>query len=66
LEDESALDEDGGFVYILSTRELPELLKIGFTTKSPEVRVKAINSATGVIIPWAVRYAWIRSIEVEG
>jgi hypothetical protein len=50
--------DDGGFIYILSTRELPDILKIGQTKRTPETRTKEINSATGVIVPWAVRYAW--------
>jgi hypothetical protein len=47
-----------GQVYILSTRELPDLLKIGFTKRSVEERLKEINSATGVLIPFGVRAAW--------
>ncbi|MFH9661256.1 GIY-YIG nuclease family protein [Streptomyces sp. NPDC017248] len=47
-----------GFVYVLSTREAPEMLKIGYTDRDPLTRAKEINSATGVIIPWGVRGAW--------
>ncbi|MFS7879108.1 GIY-YIG nuclease family protein [Streptomyces asiaticus] len=47
-----------GFVYVLSTREAPEMLKIGYTNRDPLTRAKEINSATGVIIPWGVRGAW--------
>lgn len=46
------------FVYILSTRELNNFLKIGFTTRSIEQRVKEINSATGVMIPFGARAVW--------
>ena len=42
-------------VYILSTREQPKYLKIGFTTRSVEERVNEINSSTGVIVPFGVR-----------
>lgn len=52
-------DEPGaGWVYILSTRESPNLLKIGMTTRSVEQRVKEINTATGVAIPFGVRQCW--------
>ncbi|OQR63109.1 hypothetical protein B6E66_15850 [Streptomyces maremycinicus] len=48
-----------GFVYVLSTREAPEMLKIGYTDRDPLTRAKEINSATGVITPWGVRGAWV-------
>ncbi|MFG2768940.1 GIY-YIG nuclease family protein [Streptomyces sp. NPDC048350] len=51
--------DDRGFVYVLSTREAPEMLKIGYTNRDPLTRAKEINSATGVVIPWGVRGAWI-------
>lgn len=46
---------DYGWVYILSTREQPDVLKIGMTKRSVDQRVKEINSATGVPIPFAAR-----------
>ena len=45
-------------INILSTREQPHFLKIGVTTRSVEQRVKEINSATGVVIPFGVRAVW--------
>ncbi|MEU7154627.1 GIY-YIG nuclease family protein [Streptomyces sp. NPDC045456] len=47
-----------GFVYVLSTRENPDILKIGYTNRDPLTRAKEINSATGVMVPWGVRGAW--------
>jgi hypothetical protein len=47
-----------GYIYILSTREQSQFLKIGVTTRSVEQRVKEINSATGVVIPFGVRAVW--------
>jgi hypothetical protein len=49
---------DGGYIYVLSTRELKDVLKIGVTTRSVEERVKEINRATGVMTPFGVRYLW--------
>lgn len=50
------VDEPGcGWIYILSTRELPDLLKIGMTTRRIELRVQEINGATEVAIPFGVR-----------
>jgi hypothetical protein len=52
-------DEPGaGWVYVLSTRELPDVLKIGMTTRTVEQRAAEINSATGVAIPFGVRRCW--------
>ena len=53
-----ASDSNSGWVYVLSTRELKELLKIGMTTRSVEQRVQEINRATGVAIPFGVRRCW--------
>lgn len=47
-----------GWVYVLSSRELPDLLKIGMTTRTVEQRSQEINSATGVAIPFGVRRCW--------
>jgi cold shock CspA family protein len=45
----------GGWIYILSTRDQPEILKIGMTTTSVAQRVRQINSATGVLMPYSAR-----------
>jgi hypothetical protein len=55
---ETKTDPDAGQIYILSTRELPNFLKIGYTTRSVTDRVREINSATGVMIPFGVRAIW--------
>ncbi|HZT26531.1 MAG TPA: GIY-YIG nuclease family protein [Pseudolabrys sp.] len=47
-----------GWIYILSTREIPDLLKIGMTARTVEERVREINAATGVAIPFGVRCCW--------
>jgi T5orf172 domain len=47
-----------GYIYVLSTREQPRILKIGYTDRSVEERVKEINRATGVVIPYGVRAVW--------
>ncbi len=47
-----------GWIYILSTRESRDLLKIGVTTRTVEQRTREINSATGVAIPFGVMCCW--------
>jgi hypothetical protein len=51
--------ESFGKIYILSNRENRNILKIGYTNRTVEERVKEINSATGVFIPYGVRAMWI-------
>lgn len=53
-----AEEEGAGWTYLLSTRELPDLLKVGMTTRSVEERVREINAATGVVFPFGVRRCW--------
>lgn len=47
-----------GWIYILSTREIKDLLKIGMTTRTVEQRVSEINRVTGVAIPFGVLCCW--------
>ena len=45
-----------GFVYILINPSMPNLMKIGKTTRSPEDRAKELSAATGVATPFIVAY----------
>ena len=56
--DDAVQEGSGGHIYILSTRSFPKFLKIGMTQRSVETRMKEINSATGVMIPFGVRASW--------
>lgn len=47
-----------GYLYVLSTREQPSLLKIGYTDRTVEERVREINASTGVAVPFGVRAVW--------
>ena len=53
-----AEEEGAGWVYLLSTRELPDLLKIGMTMRTVEERLREVNGATGVAFPFGVRRCW--------
>jgi hypothetical protein len=50
----AALSFNEGYIYILGNKGQPGLLKIGYTDRTPQERVKEINGATGVITPWYV------------
>lgn len=43
------------YLYILSRKEEPNILKIGMTTRNVQKRVNEINSATGVLYPYSAR-----------
>lgn len=47
-----------GYIYVLENAGHPGILKIGFTTRTPQERVKEINASPGVIIPWYIRNAF--------
>jgi hypothetical protein len=48
-----------GYLYVLSTRDRPQFLKIGFTERPVEERVRELNSDTMVPVPFGVRAAWV-------
>ena len=45
-----------GFVYVLSNRSLPELHKVGFTTRSIKERLAELNSSTSIPTAFNVEY----------
>ena len=51
----SDTQDKSGWLYILSRKDEPDILKIGMTTRSVTERVKEINSATGVLRPYSAR-----------
>lgn len=51
----SDTQDKNGWLYILSRKDEPDILKIGMTTRSVTERVKEINSATGVLRPYSAR-----------
>ncbi|MFE0673371.1 GIY-YIG nuclease family protein [Streptomyces sp. NPDC058867] len=58
-----------GFIYVLSTRETPGILKVGYTDRDIATRAREINASTGVPIPYGARGAWMvphaRHVESE-
>lgn len=40
------------YIYVLVNRSVPNMVKIGMTTKTPQQRAKEISQATGVAEPW--------------
>lgn len=46
------------FVYILSNPALPGLLKIGYTSKKPNIRIKEVSSSTGVPVPFKLEFVY--------
>ena len=52
---DASKDTSEEYIYILSRREEPDILKIGMTTRNVKKRVNEINSATGVLYPYSAR-----------
>jgi hypothetical protein len=55
---EIANEENAGWIYVLSTRETPDLLQVGMTKHTIEQEVRKLNDGTGVGIPFGVRCCW--------
>lgn len=45
-----------GWVYVLGNESMPDIVKIGFTTKDPGARAKELSGSTGVPMPFFVEY----------
>ena len=51
---DAQLSLNEGYIYILHNSGAPGVVKIGYTDRTPQERVKEINSATGVVVPWYI------------
>lgn len=49
--------ETPGYIYVLSNPSMPGIVKIGRTTRDPKTRLRELNSATGVPVPFKLEYA---------
>jgi hypothetical protein len=50
--------EGDSWIYILTNKTMPNLVKIGFTNKTPDKRAKQISRSTGVPLEFNVAYAF--------
>lgn len=46
------------YVYVLVNKSVPNMVKIGMTTNTPEERAREISRATGVATPWIPVYSF--------
>ena len=55
------------YVYVLVNKSVPNMVKIGMTTSTPDERARQISAATGVATPWisVFSYACYRSDLLE-
>lgn len=46
-----------GYLYVLENRFMPNLYKVGFTTRNLQVRVQELNAQTSTPFPFSTRFA---------
>jgi len=46
------------YVYVLVNKSVPNMVKIGMTTNTPDERARQISTATGVATPWIPVYSY--------
>ena len=46
------------YVYVLVNKSVPNMVKIGMTTNTPDQRARQISAATGVPTPWIPVYSF--------
>lgn len=46
------------YVYVLVNKSVPNMVKIGMTTNTPDERARQISQATGVVTPWIPIYSF--------
>jgi len=46
------------YVYVLVNKSVPNMVKIGMTTSTPDQRARQISAATGVPTPWIPVYSF--------
>jgi hypothetical protein len=47
-----------GYVYILTNKHVPKLVKVGFTARDPYTRADELSNVTGVPGKWKVFHSW--------
>ena len=52
------MKQNFGYVYVLRNESFPDLIKIGHTSRSVEVRLKELNT-TGVPTPFTILQSWV-------
>jgi hypothetical protein len=60
---EALLDSSGAvrspeYVYVLVNKSVPNMVKIGMTTNTPDERARQISATTGVPTPWIPVYSY--------
>ena len=50
--------EGDSWVYVLTNKTMPNLVKIGFTDKTPDKRAEQVSRGTGVPVKFSVAYAF--------
>jgi len=61
--------EGDSWIYVLTNKTMPNLVKIGFTDKTPDKRAEQVSRGTGVPVKFSVEYAFrcfnAHALEIE-
>lgn len=61
--------EGDSWIYVFSNKAMPNIVKIGYTDRTPDVRAIEVSRSTGVPIPFIVEYGFwcfnAKSLEFE-
>lgn len=55
---ENRVGEGDSWIYILTNKTMPNLVKIGFTDKTPDKRAEQVSRGTGVPVKFSVAFAF--------
>ena len=47
-----------GYVYVLTNEHVPDLVKVGYTSRDPRTRAAELSNVTGVPGKWIVYHSW--------
>jgi len=54
----AAMNTSVGYIYILTNKYVPGLVKVGFTNRDPHTRADELSNVTGVPGKWKVFHSW--------
>ncbi len=57
--------DSSSYVYVLTNKSIPGMVKVGYTARTPEIRAKELSRSTGVPTPYRVERQYIFTKKTE-